>query len=236
MQALPPIESLVRRHDPDRFLTTLFAPAARRGALLALYAFNHELARAHEVAREPAMALIRLQWWRDIVEGERRPHDIATPLAEALAAGDLPRADLLAMIAAREADIDPAPTLAVLLERLALGPGSLAAAAGAALGATPQERQILRRLGAGIGLSGLLRNVAAYARMGRCQIPPTSATDDLAREAQRLLGRPRRFRRPILAAALPAIFARRDLHTPPRDPRGLADKLAILRAATLGMA
>jgi phytoene synthase len=45
-----PIAALVRRHDPDRFLTALFAPPAKRDALLTLYAFNHELARAREVA------------------------------------------------------------------------------------------------------------------------------------------------------------------------------------------
>ena len=54
----------VRRHDPDRFFTALFAPPVRRGAVLALYAFNHELARAREAASEPALALIRLHWWR----------------------------------------------------------------------------------------------------------------------------------------------------------------------------
>jgi phytoene synthase len=256
LPSLHGLESLVRRHDPDRFLTTLFAPAAGRGALLTLYAFNHELARAHEVAREPAMALIRLQWWREVVEGERRARDIAAPLAEALAAFHLPRAHLLAMIEAREADIEPAPTLAALLARLAQGPGSLAAAAAAALGATPDEVHILRHLGAGIGLSGLLRNIAPYARLGRCQIPTevlarhqlsaaaviadpqaaTAARDELVRAARQLLGTPRRFRRPILAAALPCVFARRDLQAPPREPRGLGDKLAILRAATLGKA
>ena len=40
------VVALVRRHDPDRFLTALFAPPDRRDALLTLYAFNHELARA----------------------------------------------------------------------------------------------------------------------------------------------------------------------------------------------
>jgi phytoene synthase len=254
--ALQSVEALVRRHDPDRFLTILFAPADKRSVLCTLYAFNHELARAHEVAREPGLALIRLQWWREVVEGEKRPHEVAKPLAEALEAGLLPRADLLAMIEAREADVEPAPTLAALLDRMALGPGSLAAAAGTILGATPDERAILRRLGAGTGLSGLLRNLAPYARLGRCQIPieilarrgltaadiiadpqaATQARDELAREAERLLGRPQRLRRSILAAALPAVLARRDLHRPPRQARGLADKLAVLRAAALGSA
>ena len=43
----------VRRHDPDRFLTAAFAPAEKRDALLTLFAFNHELARAREVVSEP---------------------------------------------------------------------------------------------------------------------------------------------------------------------------------------
>ena len=83
------IAALVRRHDPDRFLTALFAPAERRDALLALYAFNHELARAREVASEPPLALIRLQWWREVVEGEAKRHEVATPLSAAIAAGAL---------------------------------------------------------------------------------------------------------------------------------------------------
>ncbi len=40
------LAGFVRRYDPDRFLTALFAPPEKREALLALYAFNHELARA----------------------------------------------------------------------------------------------------------------------------------------------------------------------------------------------
>ena len=67
------IVALVRRHDPDRFLTALFAPPEKRDALLTLYAFNHELARAREAVSEPPLALIRLQWWREVVEGARPP-------------------------------------------------------------------------------------------------------------------------------------------------------------------
>ena len=77
----------MRRHDPDRFLTALFAPPEKRDALLTLYAFNHELARAREAVSEPPLALIRLQWWREVVEGARRRHEVAEPLAAAIEAG-----------------------------------------------------------------------------------------------------------------------------------------------------
>ena len=56
----------------DRFLAALFAPAAQRPALFALYAFNVEIARVRDVAREPMPGEIRLQWWREVVEGRAR--------------------------------------------------------------------------------------------------------------------------------------------------------------------
>ncbi len=46
-------EALVRAGDKDRFLATLFAPQKYRRALYALYAFNLEVTRTRELAREP---------------------------------------------------------------------------------------------------------------------------------------------------------------------------------------
>ena len=46
-------ETLVRDADKDRFLSALFAPAARRDALFALYAFHVEITRIPLLAREP---------------------------------------------------------------------------------------------------------------------------------------------------------------------------------------
>ena len=63
--------ALVREADRDRYLATLFAPAEHRDALFALYAFNVEIARVRELAREPMPGEIRLQWWREVLAGER---------------------------------------------------------------------------------------------------------------------------------------------------------------------
>ena len=60
------------RADPDRHFATLFAPARARENLALLYLFNHELARAREVASNQMLALIRLQWWREVVQGQPR--------------------------------------------------------------------------------------------------------------------------------------------------------------------
>src|SRR5262244_4056218 len=102
-------EGLVRAADKDRFLTTLFAPAARRDALFALYAFNLEIARVREVAREPLAGEIRLQWWSDVLGGAGRGEVAANPVAVALLATmerhRLPRSRFDALIEARRFDL-----------------------------------------------------------------------------------------------------------------------------------
>src|ERR1700728_2124244 len=75
---------LVRSADRDRFIAALFAPAERRGALIALYAFNSEVARVRDVAREALPGEIRLQWWTEVLSGERSVEAQANPVASAL--------------------------------------------------------------------------------------------------------------------------------------------------------
>jgi 15-cis-phytoene synthase len=77
-------EALVRAADKDRFLAALFAPAEQRQHLYALYAFNGEIARVRELAREALPGEIRLQWWRDVLGGEARGEVSANPVAAAL--------------------------------------------------------------------------------------------------------------------------------------------------------
>jgi phytoene synthase len=74
---------LVRTKDRDRYIATLFAPAEHRNALYALYAFNAEIARVRDVAREPLPGEIRLQWWVDVLNGERDGEARANPVAAA---------------------------------------------------------------------------------------------------------------------------------------------------------
>lgn len=249
--------ALVRRHDPDRFLTTLFAPAARRDALLVLYAFNHELARAREVVSEPALALIRLHWWREVVEGGQRRHEVASPLSEALAAGALDAADLLAVIDARDAEAyGDFGTLADWRAWALAGAGGLAVAAGRALGAP--EPEVLRPYGAAYGVSGLLRANGVLAAQGRCLLPhdllaghgltpegfiqqPGSAAAravlaEVAREGRAMLEKAERAPRAAVAAALPAVLALRDFARWPDValPRRLGDRLAVVAAGLRG--
>jgi 15-cis-phytoene synthase len=76
--------ALVREADRDHYLAALFAPAGKREALFALYAFNAEISRVRDLAREPMPGEIRLQWWREILLGERIGEARANPVAAAL--------------------------------------------------------------------------------------------------------------------------------------------------------
>lgn len=238
---LSPLGELVRRHDPDRFLTALFAPAARREALFTLYAFNHELARAREMAREPTMALIRLQWWREVVEGARRRHEVAGPVGEALDQGQLRAADLEAMIAGREAEAEGIPTLDSWRAYVLATAGGVAVAALGALQTQAPEAAV-RALGAAYGAAGILRAGPALARQNRTLMPDDLAGQPDAPERLRqqglqwlVEGRGARIPRAARPAVLVAALARRDLrYLAPAGPRGLGDRLAVLRAATFG--
>jgi len=104
---------LVRGADRGRFLGALFAPEPARSDLLALLAFDHELGRTQQVTREPMLARIRLEWWREAVKetaGADRPR--AQPIVEALCETvrrhRLPPENLLALIDAREEEVEGA--------------------------------------------------------------------------------------------------------------------------------
>jgi phytoene synthase len=178
VSALSPCGALVERLDRDRYLSSLFAPPAEREDLFALYAFNQEVAKTAEVVSEPMIGQIRLQWWREsldgIYEGRPRQHEVVQPLARAVAARALPRDLLETIIDARAFDLDPAPpadfeTLRVYAEgssttllRLALR------VLGAEDGAS---RQAAEQLGPAWAYLGLLRALPLHARQKRCYLP-----------------------------------------------------------------
>lgn len=102
---------LVRNADRERFLGALFAPEPQRSGLLALLAFDHELARTRSVTREPMLARIRLEWWREAMteaagSGKPRAQPIVDALAETVRRRGLALESLVDLIDAREEEIE----------------------------------------------------------------------------------------------------------------------------------
>ena len=168
----------VRGLDSDRYATALFAPAGPRADLMALYAFNIELARSREAASEPALGQIRLQWWRDAIAegygGSPRRHQVVQPLAGAIARHGLSRHLFDRMIDAREADFEAAPP-----ERLEQLEAYADATAGAlnllALQILGVRDDRLERAGAAAGrawaLAGTVRGLRHLLLVGRSPLP-----------------------------------------------------------------
>ncbi|WP_333806483.1 squalene/phytoene synthase family protein [Phenylobacterium sp.] len=116
------IEAGLSRTDPDRWLSSRFAPGPTvRRALVALYAFDNELGRAPRAASNPLVAEMRLAWWREVLEeiasGRAvRRHPVALALADAVRAYGLDLMLLEGLVDARLRELEPRPmTLAEAL-------------------------------------------------------------------------------------------------------------------------
>lgn len=172
----------VRRYDHDRFLTLLFAPLPQRLSLIALYAFNLEIARVAETVTEPMMGHIRLQWWRETLEGlprgETRGHAAAVALHEA-ALQNVNTPDVAALqplIDARERDLadDVFADMAALETYAEATSSSLMMLAAQALGGVEKADaagEAIRHAGQAYALTGLLRALPFHASHGRLTMP-----------------------------------------------------------------
>jgi phytoene synthase len=222
---------LVRGQQPDRYRATLFAPAAAREALFALYAFDHEIGKVRHVVSEPMAGLIRLQWWRDALAAPAPPvHPVVGALRSALDQSAVDRAGLEGAIDARERELEerPPPDLAALERHLAATSGAIVQAALEVLGTTGQAARVAgERIGVVVGLAELLRALPADLAHGRSLLPmaelarhglqPGSLADAaagldpvivrLAARGAAQLDSARALRRQVPRAALPALLA-----------------------------
>jgi phytoene synthase len=111
---------LVRTHDFVRYASTLFMPATRRRALLAIYAFNVEISRVRDHVSQPLPGEMRLQWWTDMLAGaghggiEGNP--VAAELLPVIRDHRLPVDLLSRLIDEHQFDLynDPMPSMAAL--------------------------------------------------------------------------------------------------------------------------
>lgn len=171
------IAQTVRRVDPDRYFSALFAPEGVRRHLLTLYAFNHELARVGETVRQPLMGEIRLQWWSETVVGAKsgapRNHDLALALAELFAAHELPLGLFEEMIDARAFDSSEDrfadwPEAERYYDRTS---GNLMRLAARMLGAGSDHDALAREAGLAYAIAGLIRALPYHAARHKVYLP-----------------------------------------------------------------
>ncbi|MEJ8475989.1 phytoene/squalene synthase family protein [Roseibium algae] len=170
---------LVYAQDRDRYLAALFADADVRPGLLALYAFNSEIARVRDLVSDPLPGEVRLQWWRDFLEGTEHGAVAANPVAAALAGTNerfnLPKAALVALIDARVFDLydDPMPSLNDLEGYCGETSSALVQLGSIVLneGQDPGLAELAGHAGVAYGLCGLMRALPWHAARGQMFLP-----------------------------------------------------------------
>jgi len=172
------IMDAVRAADHDRYLSALYAPADRRDALFALYAFNAEIAGVRDRIHEPLPGEVRLQWWRDAIAAEGNAetgHPTADALRATIAANRLPQVAFDNMLEARIFDLydDPMPsrtdlegycgeTAATLIQLAAMVLDPVGA---------PGFAELAGRAGCAQAITGLLLLLPLHRRRGQCFVP-----------------------------------------------------------------
>ncbi len=177
MDAYDHAADLVRLRDRDRYIADLFIPAPVRRHVLAIHAFDAEIAHIRDAVSEPVLGEIRQEWWREALagSGQGQGHPVAEALLETIAAFRLPQAPFRALIDARTFDLynDPMPTLGdfegyagetssalIQLAALVLGEGRDLGAAEAA-----------GHAGVALSLTALMRRLPRDARRRQLFLP-----------------------------------------------------------------
>jgi len=223
------LDQLIRRVDPDRWLTTRFiADPSARADVIVLYAYDHELARAAVVGSTDLMAEIRLTWWREVLgqafgAGPVRRHPTAEALADVVRRRSLQQALLEAMIDARIEALDHPTMNGEAAGRWADGVGGSAAVLAAAMLDPAAEAEAARPAGQAWGLGWLARSKRAAPDVVR---PLLRAALEEAKASVR------RLSVAALPAALPATLARADLAG--RSPGPMARRLSLVLASATG--
>lgn len=236
-------QELVSRGDKDRYLSCLFAPQSVRPHLLALYAFNIEIARIRETVSEPHLGLVRHQWWLDTIDaiyaGNVPSHPVALGLASAIEQGHLPKHSLVNLITAREFDLydDAMPSLTDLEGYLGETSSALIQLAALILGESAADAAGLA--GVAFGLAGVLRNrKKTYLPIDMVQKwGETETVKQLCAHARKRLAEARALLPTIppkaLPAFLPASLTGLYLARIERFPNGSVDVTQLRRQAVM---
>lgn len=187
---------LVREHDFERYAATLFVVPRARRPLLALAAFNVELRRIRDHVSQPLPGEIRLQWWRDLIDGDARGSVEANPVAAELMAAvsnhDLPRSELSRLVDARVFDLYDDPMLSLdMLERYCDDTvGRLFSLSARILGGTSEAvAHAAHHAGIAQGIVKAIEKLPLHAARRQLYLPQDVLNDAGAKEADIFAGR-----------------------------------------------
>lgn len=177
------LDEIVATGDPDRYVSAFFAPASKRQALIALYAFHHEVGRVALTVREPMAGHIRLAWWREQIAAVYTGGTLQAPVPRALAevarGHALPRDLFDAYLDARAFDLEELPFVdeAAMDRHADAVEGGLLCLAARVLGAGDGADAAAAFAGRAIAVGGHLHDLGAFAKLRRCRLPAAWLTE-----------------------------------------------------------
>lgn len=168
----------LRDSDREAYIAALFLPVDKRDDVATLWAFNAEIERIRMLVSEPVPGEIRLQWWRDVLSGDRTGEGAQHPVANALLAViekhqlQAPAFDNL--LEARIFDLynDPMPDRATLEGYLGETRSVLLQMGLQILmGEEPENGDAAGHAGVAFGIAQILRQMAHHRARGQIFVP-----------------------------------------------------------------
>lgn len=164
----------VKTYDPDRYLIAFTAPQEVRASLLAIYAFNLEIAKIPDKVSEGVLGQIKFQWWRESIEevygGVARKHAVLIALKDVLNRFPVEQSLLEEIISSREFDLEgrEPKNFKELLAYAEGTSGNLLKITGGILGI---DKNNAERLGTAHALLGLMKCIKLHKSRGRSYLP-----------------------------------------------------------------
>uniref|UniRef100_A0A7S4K6T9 15-cis-phytoene synthase n=1 Tax=Guillardia theta TaxID=55529 RepID=A0A7S4K6T9_GUITH len=170
---------LVQHADVEGYLCLAFYPKEIRQHILAIKAFNVEVAKAADKSSNEKMTEIRLQWWRSVIEKlptkQLPTHPVVDALCETFHKYDLDMDLLYSLVDKRIQDLNvKIPETLYYTEEYAEGTqGALLKLALKVLGAhtVPGNVKAAHQVGTAVGISMLMRGTKFHAQRNKVYIP-----------------------------------------------------------------
>ena len=185
--AFEEIRQTAKAYAPDLYITALLTPRDRQPGMIALAAFFGDVERIVTTLREPAIAEIRLQWWRDaLANGAKSPvtgHPGADALLLAVRTYNLPFAEFDALLDARALDLyaDPLPDDQALHAYFNKTDGAAFRLMARCLGdRAAKQSPLIATTTVAYGLARLIARMPVFLARGRPPFPGIAADDHAA--------------------------------------------------------
>jgi len=167
----------IRNNEHDQFLCGLLAPEEKQTAFFAMQLFYMETSRIRDLVSEPHLGLIRLQWWRDVIDNiyngqsEHMENGAHKEVVDVLSTQEISHSLFNRYLNARAFDMEDRAhdDMPALLRYCEATGGQMAQIKSTAIGAGTSDAAL--KIGTAAAIYYLVRTLAHQSRVARCKLP-----------------------------------------------------------------